>query len=825
MQHTRKLAALLLTASLSTAIPSAAQIKPTKADERIKGISFRKELETNEKLQKVVFRNVGPAIMSGRVSDLEVNPADPTEFYVAYSTGGLWHTTNNGQSFEPIFDNADNLFMGDIAVNWKTRAIWVGTGEVNASRSSYAGTGVYKTVNNGQTWEWLGLPESHHIGKVQLHPTNPDIAWVAALGHLYSPNKERGVFKTTDGGKTWKNTLSIDENTGAVEMEIDPKNPDVLYAAMWYKTRTAWNFEESGKTSGIYKSTDGGNSWKLISTKESGFPSGDGVGRIGLAVYPQNPSIVYAVVDNQFKKEERSASTANEYTLRDLKGLSKEQFAALDADKLNSFLKKNRFPSEYTAASLKEKVASGAFKPSVVYDYLKGPNDDLLDNSSIYGCQVYRSDDAGLNWKRVDTTKLDNMYSTYGYYFGKIFVSPSNADKVFITGVPLMMSTDGGKTFKSIDGPNVHSDHHALWVNPNRDSHLINGNDGGINITYDNGKNWFKANSIPLGQFYSVTTDNAKPYNIYGGLQDNGVWYGPSTHKESYGWTDDGVYAWKRLGGGDGMMVQVDPRDNSTFYFGSQFGSYMRTNKERTNFRRIRPRHFVGETPLRFNWETPILLSAHHPDVFYMGSNRFHRSLNQADTLINLSGDLTKGGKPGDVPYGTLTWISESPLQFGLLYTGSDDGLVHISRNGGYSWTRIAQKLPQDLWVSCVTPSRYDTGRVYVSLNGYRNDHFAPLLYVSDDYGATFRSISNGLPPEPINTVKEDPKNANIIYVGTDGGLYVSVDKGKSYMAFGNSLPKVPVHDIAIQERENEIVVATHGRSIYVAKLDEVQKL
>ena len=816
-----------------------AQYKPTSGQERLKDMQNRKEMEMRSLVNDVKFRNIGPAVMSGRVVDIDANPKDPTEFYVAYSTGGLWYTANNGLSFTPVFDSNDNIFMGAIAVNWTSKIIWVGTGEVNSSRSSYAGTGVYKSSDNGRTWEYLGLPESQHIGKIILHPNDPNTAWVAVLGHLYSFNKERGVYKTTDAGKTWKQTLAIDDKTGAIDMDIDPLHPDIVYASMWYRTRTAWNFEESGKTSGIYKSTDGGNNWILLNKEGSGLPAGDGVGRIGLAVYPKNPQIVYAIIDNQSKKpNQKKDSATDKLTTRDFKNLTREQFAVLDDKKVDSFLKANHFPAQYTSALIKEKVASTAFKPTVIYDYLKGPNDDLFDASAIIGCEIYRSDDAGASWKKVNEKSLDLMYSTYGYYFGKIFVSPVNPNKVVITGVPVMLSADGGKTFKNIEGRNVHSDHHVVWIDPAKDSHMINGNDGGVNITYDDGKVWFKANSVPVGQYYSVDVDEAKPYNVYGGLQDNGVWYGPSVSNPNEEWFGSGGSNFKLITGGDGMMVQVDTRDNATMYAGSQFGAYARTSKNNDQRKQIRPRHQLGETPLRYNWEAPILLSRHNQDVFYMGSNRFHRSLNKADTMINLSGDLTKGGKPGDVPYGTLSWIAESPLKFGLLYTGSDDGLVHVSKDGGYTWTNISGSaadgrskkkpmtaLPQDLWVNCITPSAYKEGRVYLALSGYRYDHFNPYLFVSEDYGETWSPIHANLPIETINTIKEDPKNENILYVGTDQGLYASIDRGKSYMPFAAGLPRVPVHDIAIQKRENEIVLGTHGRSIYIAKLDDVQKL
>ncbi len=808
-----------------------AQVKPTTAADRLKSMEKKQELFKRSTLNNIKFRNIGPTVMSGRVSDIEANPNDPTEFYVAYSSGGLWYTHNNGLSFTPIFDSLDVLTIGDIAVNWKTGTIWVGTGEVNSSRSSYAGLGVYKSRDKGKTWQYAGLPESHHIGKIQLHPADDNTAWVAALGHLYSANKERGVYKTTDGGKTWRQTLYVDENTGAVEMDINPQNPDELYAALWYRTRRAWNFEESGPNSGIYKSTDGGETWTMITTTGSGFPNGSHVGRIGLAVYPKDPRIVYAIVDNQENIPDTSKADTASYRLDDLKNLSIEQFAQLNQSRLDTFLKRNRLSNRYTAQQIKELVASNKIKPTSLYDYLYVNTG--FEGTPI-GAEVYRSDNGGQSWTKTNKKEIP-IFFTYGYYFAKIYVSPYNPDKVYALGFSSQLSTDGGKTWNNMDKANVHADHHALWINPNKDSHLINGNDGGVNITYDNGENWFKANTPAVGQFYSVTVDQAKPYNVYGGLQDNGVWYLPSvTGRNSFANSGLGLADGfeRNIGGGDGMQVQVDPRDNLTTFYGSQFGNYARTNRlTKQGTRRITPRHTMGEKPLRWNWQSPILLSPHNPEILYMGSHKFHRSFNQGDTMMALSDDLTNGGKEGDVPYGTLTAISESPVRFGLIYTGSDDGNIHVSKDAGYSWTLVSApvkkgfSLPQGLWVSRVTASKHKEPRVYASLNGYRYDDFMPYLYVSEDHGSTWKPIGKDLPAEPINVVKEDPRNENIIYVGTDGGLYVSFDRGQNFMMWHAGLPRsVPVHDIAFQERENEIVIGTHGRSIYIAKLDEVQK-
>ena len=822
----RLLCVLILTTFLTTLTFTTihAQIPPSTAEERLNGLKKRKILEEKSVLKDIKFRNIGPTVMSGRVVDISVNPSHPIEFYIAYATGGLWHTVNNGQSFIPLFDNQDATGIGAIAVNWNTHEIWVGTGEANSSRSSYSGLGVYKSIDLGKTWQYIGLPESHHIGKIILHPTEHNVAWVAVLGHLYSPNKERGIYKTSDGGITWKQTLYVDENAGAVDMDIDQKNPDIIYASTWHRERRSWNFVESGFGSAIFKSMDGGNSWKPVSQPGSGFPSGKNVGRIGLSVYQADPSIIYATVDNQDHRPDTATKKKDSlhYTLKDFKNLTKEQFLALNKSKLDSFLIKNEVNEIYRDSSLKEMVRSGKEKPSVIYDYLNDADNALFD-TPIVGCEVYRSDDYGLHWKKVNTQGL-NLYNTYGYYFGKISVAGNNANKVVISGFNLMLSEDGGKTFKVVDKRSTHPDWHGCWINPLQDSNWVAYNDGGCNITYDNGKHWFKANSTPVAQFYAIDVDNAKPYNVYGGIQDNGVWYGTSATKNNEEWDFESGDAWKNIGGGDGMQVQVDSRDNKTVYSGSQFGYYNRTNTDVKHEKSIHPKPDLDEEHLRFNWQTPILLSRHNQDIFYMGTNRFYRSMNKGEKMEAISKDLTSGKKPGNVPFGTLTTLNESPLKFGLLYAGSDDGNVQVSKDDGYTWTQINSGLPMGLYVSRVVASQYKEQRVYVTMNAYRNDNFTPFLFVSEDYGTTWKAIGTDLPTEPLNVVKEDPKNENIIYVGTDNGLYASLDAGNTFMTFDGNIPRVAVHDIAIQKAANEIVVATHGRSIYIASLDEVQK-
>ncbi len=811
----------ILFVTILTFIPAFAQLQPTSAAERINGLTKRKLLQNESLLKEIKFRNIGPSVMSGRVVDVDVNPADPTEFYVAYATGGLWHTTNYGQSFVPIFDHEDVIGIGDIAVNWKDGEIWIGTGEANSSRSSYSGFGIYKSSDTGKTWQHLGLTETQHIGKIILHPQNKNIAWVASIGHLYSPNKERGVFKTTDGGKTWKQTLYIDDNTGAIDMDINPKNADELYASMWHRERRAWDFRGAGNTSAIYKSTDGGNTWEKITGEGSGFPANDSIGRIGVAVFTANPQIVYATVDNQNHRPDTATkkTDSTKYVLSDFKNISKENFLLLDDKKLDSFLIENDFDKKYRDSSVKELVRTGKIKPASVYDYLSDANTALF-NTPIIGCEVYRSDDRGKTWKKVNSKGLD-LYNTYGYYFGKISVSPVNENKVIISGFALMESTDGGKTFKSVDKSTTHPDWHGVWINPLKDSNWVAGNDGGCNITYDNGQHWFKANTPAVAQFYAIAVDDAKPYNVYGGIQDNGVWYGSSKANKNEDFDFENEENWKNLGGGDGMQVQVDTRDNKTVYFGSQFGEYERKTTDAKKSKRIHPMPDIEAEKLRYNWQTPILLSSFNQDILYMGNNVFYRSMNKGEDIEPISKDLTKGKKEGNVPYGTIVTLSESPLRFGLIYAGSDDGNIQLSKDDGYTWALVSNNLPKNLYVSRIVASAINEGRVYVTLNGYRKDNFTAWLYVSEDYGKTWKTLGSNLPAGPLNVIREDPKHEDILYLGSDNGLYASFNRGKTFMSLGN-LPSVPVHDIAIQKTANEIIVATHGRSIYIGSLEEV---
>ncbi len=781
-------------------------------------------MEQSSIVKNVAFENIGPTIMSGRVTDLAVNPDNATEFYVAYASGGLWHTVNNGTTFSPILDSSNTQNVGDIAVDWKTRTIWVGTGENNSSRSSYAGIGILKSNNNGETWSNVGLTDSQHIGRILINPNNADEVVVGVTGHLYSPNQERGIYKTIDGGNTWSQKLFVDDMSGIIDVQYAPNNFNVMYAASWTKDRKAWNFEGNGSNSAIFKSTDAGESWTKISTANSGLPTGHGVGRIGLAVYDDNT--VYAIHDSQFRRPEKEKDQRGEHVLTkdDFKTMSVEALLKLDDKKLNGFLESNGFQEKYRANNVKQLVRNGRVKPVDVAKYLENAN-SLLFDTPVIGAEVYLSNDGGASWSKTHDEYLDGIYFSYGYYFGHIYVSPVNKDHIYIYGVPILKSKDGGKTYTSISAENVHADHHSLWINPKNPKHLINGNDGGVNITYDDGENWIKNNAPSVGQFYAINVDNEKPYNVYGGLQDNGVWVGAHNAREDKSWHQRGQYPWKSIMGGDGMQVQIDARDANIVYTGFQFGNYFRVNRETRENKRFNIKHELGDAPYRFNWQTPILLSPHNQDIVYFGSNKLLRSMNQGDDWEAISDDLTTGGKKGNVAYGTITTISESPFQFGLIYTGSDDGYIYVSKNAGGSSDRISNSLPNDLWVSRVVASQHSKARVYATLNGYRWDDFKVYAYVSDDYGKTWNSISGNITMSPVNVIREDPENENLLYLGTDDSAYVSFNRGNTWELFSKGLPKVAFHDIVVQAKAKHLLLGTHGRSIYKTSIAALQKM
>jgi photosystem II stability/assembly factor-like uncharacterized protein len=794
----------------------------TKSEIIQQSLEKKSQMMQSSLVKNIAFTNIGPTVMSGRVADVAVNPEDTTEFYVGYASGGLWYTNNNGTTFTPVLDNSPTQNIGDIAVDWGSGTIWVGTGEKNSSRSSYAGIGMLKSTDKGNTWVHVGLPDSHHVSRILINPNNTAEVIVGVIGHLYSSNLERGIFKTIDGGKTWTKSLFINKDTGVIDVAVAPENFNIMYAASWQRERKAWNFDGDGNNSAIYKSTNAGSSWTKIADN-SGFPIGSGMGRIGLAVYNENT--VYALHDSQFRRPKGETKKASDdLSKKDFKTMSSENFLKLGDKKLNTYLKNNGFQEKYRAQNVKQMVRVGSVKPIDLAKYLEDANSMLFD-TQVIGAEVFKTTNGGKSWKKTHDNFLDGVYSSYGYYFGEIRVDLQDENGIYVLGVPIIKSKDGGKTFTSIGKENVHSDHQALWVNPKKAGHILNGNDGGLNLSYDDGKNWIKLNDPAVGQFYSVYADNQKNYKVYGGLQDNGVWVAPNNAKIDKRWKHLGQNPYESIMGGDGMQVQVDDRNPNIVYTGYQFGNYYRVNRETGKNTYIQPKHTLGENPYRFNWQTPIHLSKHNQDILYLGGNKVHRSLNKGDNWETISGDLTTGGKKGNVAYGTLSSISESPFQFGFMYVGSDDGYINVTKNGGGTWTRISNSLPENLWVSRVVASKFKKERVYATLNGYRFDDFTPYVYVSEDAGQTWKSIRNNIPTSPVNVIKEDSANENILYLGTDNGLYVSLNKGDSWEAFSNNLPNVAVHDLVLQPTAKDLIVGTHGRSLYKANVASLQKM
>ena len=793
---------------------------------RLSAAQKRLEMEKASLLSAIRFRNVGPEIQGGRVVDIAAPANHPDSLIVAFASGGLWRTDNRGGAWTPLFDDQPTLTIGAFALgDADAKVIYVGTGESNSSRTSYAGLGMFKTIDGGKSWQPIGLSDTHHIGRVLVDPRDSKVVYVAAVGHLYTENPERGVFVTRDGGASWSRTLFVDDRTGAIDIEQDPKNPDVLYATTWERARTAANFLESGNGSGVWKSVDAGRTWKRLS---SGFPSGSTVGRIGLAISASNPQTVYAVVDNQARRPDSEIfdeeAPPGELTPRRLKKLDAESFAKLDDAVLNRFLRRAGFPPSLKAARLKKDVKAGRTTIADLVAFLQDSNRELYENELV-GAEVYRSDDGGATWKRANQERIDKVFYNFGYYFGRIAVDPADPQRVYIQGVPMLTSTDGGKTWKGIGGRGVHGDYHAILIDPKAPQRLAIGNDGGINLSYDYGETWTKLNNLPVGQFTMIAVDSAEPYNIVGGLQDNGVLRGPSSYR--YGKSDP--QAWKAIYGGDGSCVVIDPKDPNVVYAALQFGVAARLNVKTGERTSIRPRPEFSakkkEKPLRYNWITPFLLSPHSREILYYGTNKLYRSFDRGDTWTAISEDLTSNPEQGDVPFGTISSISESPKKFGLIYVGTDDGRVWLTRDGGAAWTDLSKGLAKDRWVTRVLASAFDEGTVYVTQSGYRNDEFAAYVFRSTDYGKTWQSLAGSLPAEAVNVIREDPKAKHLLYLGTDSGVFVSLDRGATWSAMNAGMPRVAVQDLVVEPRSGDLVVGTHGRSVYIAEAGPLRKM
>ncbi|HKP86114.1 MAG TPA: hypothetical protein VJZ26_08460 [Blastocatellia bacterium] len=730
-----RLFVLGLIAALAPASISFAQNGKTKMDESL--------------LKNLQWRAIGPANMGGRIDDFAVVENNTSTFYVGAATGGVWKTTNNGTTFEPLFDEQGSTSIGDLAIAPSDpNIVWAGTGEPNNRQSSSWGDGVYRSLDGGKTWVNCGLRDTKHIGRVVIDPRDANVVYVAALGHLWGPNKERGVYKTTDGGKTWAQSLFVNEDTGITDIAIDPQSPLTLYAAAYQRRRTPWGFNGGGPGSALYKTMDGGATWKKLT---NGLPTESPIGRIGIDIYRANPNIIYAVVES----------------------------------------------------------AKGG---------------------------TFRSEDRGETWRKMSDTNHRPMY------YSQIRIDPNNDQRIWMCGAPMLVSEDGGKTFTTNLVTRIHGDYHGLWIDPANSNHMLAGSDGGIHQSYDRGRTWDHLNTIPLGQFYEISLDNQKPYFVYGGLQDNGSWAGPSGTLNVEGISNDD---WFRTGGGDGFYSVADPTDPGTIYVESQNGFMARLELKTGERRSIKPQAPSGEKDYRFDWNTPIVISPHNNRTIYTAGNRVFRSTDRGDSWTR-SEDLTnnedRDKKPimGVLPnkdtlsrhdgvetFGQVVTLAESPIKEGLLYAGTDDGNLQVSRDGGKTWKNITGKVggvPKNTYVSRVVPSRFAEGTVFATFDGHRGDDYNSYIFMSTDYGENWKSLKSDLPAGvTCRVVREHPRNQNLLFLGTEFGAYVSLDRGAHWTRLKGNLPLVRVDDIQIHARDNDLVLGTHGRSVWI--LDDIMPL
>ncbi len=702
-------------------------------------------------LKTLHIRNIGPGAMSGRITAIAVDPAHPEVIYAGAASGGVWRSKSGGTQWEPIFDKAPTQSIGSIAVSPRNPdEIWVGTGEGNPRNSQNFGAGIFKSINGGQDWSCMGLQDTRTIHRVILHRDNPDVIFAASLGSTYGPTEERGVFKSTDGGKTWKKVLYVNNLTGCAELVADPQNPNKLFAAMWEYQRWPWFFKSGGKGSGLYVSYDAGETWEKRTDKD-GLPEGD-LGRLGLAVAKSNPDVVYALVE------------------------AKEN-------------------------------------------------------------ALYKSTDGGKKWKKMAEKGMGDR----PFYYAEIYVDPQNENRVYSIYTFISRSEDGGKTFENWAGWHIHPDHHAFWISPDNPNYIINGNDGGLNITHDGGKSWRYAENIPVGQFYHVETDNEMPYNVYGGLQDNGSWVGPSAVWKSGGIRNSD---WQEVYFGDGFETMPRKDDPRYVYAMSQGGELGLVDRKTGETRYLKPIHPDGQTKLRFNWNAALAQDPWQPQGIFFGSQFLHHSYDAGQNWQILSPDLTtndtskmhqdvSGGLTFDATnaenHCTIIAIAPSPVQQGVAWVGTDDGNVQLTTDHGKTWTNFADKLPgapKNGWIPAIEPGQKNAGEAFVVLNNYRQNDWQPYLYHTTDFGKTWKRIASpknlpgGLAGQTGNyclSVVQDPEIPNLIFLGTDQGLYVSINYGENWTHWpGESFPAVPVFDMKIQQRDGDLVLGTFGRGIWI---------
>ncbi len=736
-------------------------------------------------LESVEWRGLGPAVMGGRIVDLAVSPVDKSRIFVAAATGGIFRTDNRGTTWLPVFDGASSTCVGAIALApSKPETVYVGTGEANNQRSSYSGDGVWRSLDGGTKWEHMGLRDSHHIARIAVHPLEPETLLVAALGPLYSAGGERGLYRSADGGAHCERVLDPGAGVGVVDVVFHPANPDIVYAASYERSRRAWHLDESGPGSAVWKSADGGKTFARLS---GGLPVGE-LGRIGLAITPAQPETLYVCIENRNPAPVKKDS-------EDKKEEVKESKSARAGNESGVSVESEEEEEEH---ELREHYAPGN-EPAV----------------KLTGGEIWRSIDAGLSFEKRNEKPVAGDPA---YYYGQIRIDPVNAEKVWLLGVPLYVSTDGGKTFKDDGARSVHSDHHALWIDPTDSEHLLLGNDGGLGVSHDGGKHWDVFENLPLGQFYAVNVDARTPYRIYGGLQDNGSYGMPVIGAGS------AIQEWElfRVGGGDGFMCASDAEDPATVYSEYQFGAMSRLDLRTMKRTGITPKNEKGAPLERWNWMSPLNVSKHQPRRLYCGSQHVWRSEDRGEHWTRISPDLTTNDaekQRGNVPHCTITMIAESPRRADVLWAGTDDGRLHVTRDGGTTWQEVTLALPastRGLWVSRIVASAHADGRALVAVTGYREDRFEPFLFVTEDFGGTFAPRMEGLPSQPINSVVEDPVVADLWFVAHDRGVAVTEDGGGTWSEVKKGLPPVPVHDLVIQSRDRDLVAATHGRGIYV---------
>ena len=765
---------ILLIIACFLTIPSFSQKKPAVLDGQTRLEKYNQHLTLKESspYKDLPWHFVGPTNISGRCTDVEVVSPKGEQYtvYAATASGGVWKSVNEGTTWEPIFEQAVTTSIGDIALDpGDPDILWVGTGEANIFRSSMAGCGIYKTSDGGNSWEHLGLENTYTIARIIVDPEKPDVVYVAASGHEWTKNKDRGVYKTVDGGATWEKILYIDDLTGAIDLVMDPEDNQVLYAATWQRIRKPWNDprNETGyQNSGIHKSTDGGKTWKDIN---SGLPEGKYRGRIGIDIARSNPNVLYAFVDNY-----ETAHT-----------------------------------SEY-----EETDSYGRPKGNV-----------------IKGAAIYRSDNKGESWTEVSgqtedmQTYMERHSATYGWVFGQMRVDPNDENTIYTMGLALNVSEDGGKTFRRLDG--MHVDHHGLWIDPDNSNYLFNANDGGVCVSYDKGENWRTfTDNLPAGQFFNISYSLESPFRVYGSMQDHGSFRG--VVDLSRGRDKVRPVEFEKAPGGEGSSHAIHP-DNPEIVFSAGFyGSLQKTimgDQWWENSERILPRTFEDEPRLRGQWVAPFILSPHNPDIIYHGMQYVFKSTDGGNTFERISPDLTWNDpeKMGDISYQTMTSISESPLKYGVIYAGTDDGRIHRTKDGGKAWKEITAGLAKNRWISRVEASRSDMGTVYLTQNGKRDDDFTPYIWKSDNFGDSWTDISANIPIGPVNVIREDPHDQNILYVGTDIGVYVSMDGGESWSVLGD-LPSAYIHDLKIQPVDNIIIIATHGRGVWVMDANPVNR-